>query len=84
MCEHGSVVTTSAEVCEGVNVGQPMGGDVAMEQPMISCVDSPWQVAVAKMDVLPVRPTIDRERLTPGVCMLENHSGIFWLVSHTG
>jgi hypothetical protein len=29
-------------------------------------------VAVAKMDALPVQPTIDCERLTPGVCMLDN------------
>jgi hypothetical protein len=36
------------------------------------------------MDALPARPTIDRERLTPGVCMLDNRSGIFWLVSPTG
>jgi hypothetical protein len=39
---------------------------------VISSVDSPWQVAVAKMDALPVQPTIDCERLTPGVCMLDN------------
>jgi hypothetical protein len=55
-----------------------------VEQPVISGVDSPWQAAVAKMDALPTRPTIDRERLTLGVCMLDNWSGIFWLVSPTG
>jgi hypothetical protein len=84
LCEHGNVAATSAEVCEGVDVGQPMAGDVAVEQPMISGVDSPWQAVVAKMDTLPSRPTIDRERLTPGVCMLDNRNGIFWLVSPTG
>jgi hypothetical protein len=42
LCEHGSVVATNAKVCEGVDVGQLMAGDVAMEQPMISGVDSPW------------------------------------------
>jgi hypothetical protein len=73
----------SAKVCEGVNVGQPVAGDVAVEQPMISSVDSPWQAAATKMDALPARPTIDRERLTPGVCMLDNQSGIFRLVSLT-
>ncbi|CAK9275493.1 unnamed protein product [Sphagnum jensenii] len=26
----------------------------------------PWQAAAAKMDALPIRPAIDRERLTPG------------------
>jgi hypothetical protein len=59
-------------VCEGVDLGQPVVGDVAVEQPVISGVDSPWQAAVAKMDALPARPTIECERLTPGVCMLDN------------
>jgi len=36
------------------------------------------------MDVLPARPAIGRERLTPGVCMLDNRNGIFRLVSPTG
>jgi hypothetical protein len=31
LCECGSVVVTNAEVCEGVDVGQPMVGDVAVE-----------------------------------------------------
>ncbi len=39
---------------------------------------------MAKMDALPVRPAIDRERLTPGVCMLDNRSGIFQLVNPMG
>ncbi len=60
MCECGSVVPTSAEVCEGVDVGQPVEGDVAIEQLVISGVDSPWQVAAVKMDALPTQPTIDR------------------------
>jgi hypothetical protein len=38
---------------------------------------------VTKMDALPTRPAIDCERLTPGVCMLDNQSGIFQLVSLT-
>ncbi len=42
LCEHGSVVATSVEVCEGVDVGQPVAGDVAVEEPEISGVDSPW------------------------------------------
>jgi hypothetical protein len=71
-------------VCEGVDVGQPVARDVTMEQPMISGVDSPWQVAAAKMDALQTRPTIDHERFTPGVCMLDNWSGIFQLGSPTG
>jgi hypothetical protein len=84
LSEHGSVVATSAEVCEGVDVGQLVAGDVVVEQPVVSSVDSPWQVVTAKMDALPARPTIDRERLTPGVCMLDNRSGIFRLVSPMG
>jgi hypothetical protein len=61
-----------------------VAGDVVVEQLVISGVDSPWQAAMAKMDALPARPTIDRERFTPDVCMLDNRNGIFWLVSPTG
>ncbi len=77
MCEHGSVAVTRVEVCEGVDVGQLVAGDVVMEQPVISSVDSPWQAAMAKMDTLPARLTIDHEKFTPDVCMLDNRSGIF-------
>jgi hypothetical protein len=49
-----------------------------------SSVESPWQAVVAKMDALSARPTIDHERLTHGVCMLDNRSGIFRLVNPTG
>jgi hypothetical protein len=77
LCECGSVVITSIEVCEGVDVGQPVAGDVAVEQPVILGVDNPWQAAATKMDALPFRPAIDRERLTPGVYMLDNWSGSF-------
>ncbi len=84
MCERESVAATSAEVCEGVDVGQPVARDVVVEQPMISGVDSPWQAMGAKMDALLTRPAIDRERLTPCVCMLDNRSGIFRLVSPIG
>jgi hypothetical protein len=51
---------------------------------VISNVDSPWQATTTKMDALPAQPTIDRERLTPGVCMLDNRSGIFRLMSPMG
>ncbi len=77
MCECGSVVATNAEVCEGVDVGQLVVGDVVVEQPMILGVDSPWHAAMAKMDTLLAWLTIDWDRLTPGVCMLDNRSGIF-------
>jgi hypothetical protein len=36
------------------------------------------------MDALLAQPTINRERLTPGICMLDNLSGIFQLVSPMG
>ncbi len=42
LCERGNVAATSAKVCEGVDVGQLVAKDVAMEQPVISGVDSPW------------------------------------------
>jgi hypothetical protein len=53
LCERGSVVVMNVEVCEGVDVGQPVAGDVTMEQLMISGVDSPWQATTTKMDALP-------------------------------
>jgi hypothetical protein len=84
LCERGSVAGTNVEVCEGVDVGQLVARDVTMEQAVILGVDSPWQATAAKMDTLPARPAIDHERLTPGVCMLDNWSGTFQLVSPTG
>jgi len=84
LCERGSVVATSAEVCEGVDVGQLVVGDVVVEQPVVLGVDSPWQVVAAKMDALLAQPAINHESLTLGVCMLDNRSGIFRLVSPTG
>jgi hypothetical protein len=41
LCECGNVATTSVEVCEGVDVGQHVAGDVVVEQLVISDVDSP-------------------------------------------
>ncbi|PTQ44536.1 hypothetical protein MARPO_0020s0163, partial [Marchantia polymorpha] len=38
----------------------------------------------ARMEYLPARPAIDRERVVPGVCMVDNRSGVFRLVSATG
>jgi hypothetical protein len=81
LCEHGRVVATNVEVYEGVDVGQLVVGDVAVGQFVISSVDSPWEATMAKMDAFLVRPAIDRERLIPSVCMLDNRSGIFRLVS---
>ncbi len=39
-------------MCEGVDVGQPIARDVAMEQPVLSGVHNAWQAMVAKMDTL--------------------------------
>jgi hypothetical protein len=41
LCEHGGVIATNVEVCEGVDVRQPMVEDVVVEQPLISNVDNP-------------------------------------------
>ncbi len=41
LCEGGSVAAMNVEVCEGVDVGQPVAGDVDVEQLVISGVDSP-------------------------------------------
>ncbi|BBM98527.1 hypothetical protein Mp_1g14190 [Marchantia polymorpha subsp. ruderalis] len=38
----------------------------------------------ARMESLPARPAIDRESIVPGVCMVDNQSGLFRFVSSTG
>ncbi|BBN08889.1 hypothetical protein Mp_4g15290 [Marchantia polymorpha subsp. ruderalis] len=43
-----------------------------------------WQAAAARMEFLPARPAIDREGILPGVCMVDNRSGVFRLMSATG
>ncbi len=53
LCECESVVATSAEVCEGVDVGQLVAADVVVEQPVVLGVDSFWQAVAIKMDALP-------------------------------
>jgi hypothetical protein len=42
LCKCRSVVATSAEVCDSIDVGRHVAGDVVVEQPVISGVDSPW------------------------------------------
>ncbi len=67
----GMLLVTIAKVYEGVDVGQLVAGDV-VEQLVILSVDNPWQVVTTKMDTLLTWLAIDPERLTPGVCMLDN------------
>ncbi|BBN08134.1 hypothetical protein Mp_4g09160 [Marchantia polymorpha subsp. ruderalis] len=76
LCERGSINATSAEI------GETIGEELSSTTP--SSDESTWQAAAARMESLPARPAIDRERVVPGVCMVDNRSGVFRLVSATG
>ncbi|OAE34633.1 hypothetical protein AXG93_3267s1000 [Marchantia polymorpha subsp. ruderalis] len=76
LCERGSITATSAEI------GETIGEELSSTTP--SSDESTWQAAAARMESLPARPAIDRERVVPGVCMVDNRSGVFRLVSATG
>ncbi|PTQ31359.1 hypothetical protein MARPO_0112s0017 [Marchantia polymorpha] len=76
LCERGSITATSAEI------GETIGEELSSTTP--SSDESTWQAAAARMEFLPARPAIDRERVVPGVCMVDNQSGVFRLVSATG
>ncbi|OAE23721.1 hypothetical protein AXG93_4776s1030 [Marchantia polymorpha subsp. ruderalis] len=73
LCERGSITATSAEIgetiCEKLSSTTP------------SSDESTWQAAAARMESLPARPANDRERVILGVCMMDNWSGVFCLVS---
>ncbi|BBN20292.1 hypothetical protein Mp_8g17980 [Marchantia polymorpha subsp. ruderalis] len=75
-CEHGRVAATSAEIREDT-VEDPSSTSTLFEE-------MTWQAAEARMESLPARPAIDRESIVPGVCMVDNRSGLFRLVSSTG
>ncbi|PTQ47194.1 hypothetical protein MARPO_0008s0049 [Marchantia polymorpha] len=75
-CEHGRVAATSAEIREDT-VEDPSSTSTLFEE-------TTWQAAAARMESLPARPAIDRESIVPGVCMVDNRSGLFRLVSSTG
>ncbi|BBN19983.1 hypothetical protein Mp_8g15430 [Marchantia polymorpha subsp. ruderalis] len=75
-CEHGRVAATSAEIREDT-VEDPSSMSALFEE-------TTWQAAAARMESLPARPAIDRESIVPGVCMVDNRSGLFRLVSSTG
>ncbi|PTQ28729.1 hypothetical protein MARPO_0156s0026, partial [Marchantia polymorpha] len=73
LCERGSITATSTEI------GETIGEELSSTTP--SSDESTWQAAAARMESLPARPAIDRERVVPGVCMVDNRSGVFRLVS---
>ncbi|BBN08011.1 hypothetical protein Mp_4g08060 [Marchantia polymorpha subsp. ruderalis] len=75
LCECGSVSATSAEIREGTVEEQ-------LSTPTLRDEKS-WQAAAAKMELLPARPAIDRKSIVLGVCMMDNRSGLFHLVSST-
>ncbi|BBN08850.1 hypothetical protein Mp_4g14970 [Marchantia polymorpha subsp. ruderalis] len=75
-CERGRVIAMSAEIREDTVEG-PSSTSTLFEE-------TTWQAAAARMESLPARPAIHRESIVPSVCMVDNRSGIFRLVSSTG
>ncbi|PTQ34011.1 hypothetical protein MARPO_0084s0073, partial [Marchantia polymorpha] len=75
-CERARVATTSAEISEDT-VEDPSSTSTLFKE-------TTWQAAAARMESLPARPAIDRESIVPGVCMVDNRSDLFRLVSSTG
>ncbi|BBM99382.1 hypothetical protein Mp_1g20910 [Marchantia polymorpha subsp. ruderalis] len=75
LCERGSVTATSAEIREGIVGEQPSTHTLRDE--------TTWQAATPGMELLPARSTIDRERIVPYVCMMDNQSSLFCLVNST-
>ncbi|BBN03753.1 hypothetical protein Mp_2g26090 [Marchantia polymorpha subsp. ruderalis] len=74
-CERGRVTATSAEIRKDT-VEELFSTSTLFEE-------TTWQAATARMKSLPARPAIDRESIVPGVCMVDNMSGLFCLVSST-
>ncbi|OAE25290.1 hypothetical protein AXG93_4620s1030 [Marchantia polymorpha subsp. ruderalis] len=74
--ERGRITATSAKIRE----------DTVEELSSTSTLfkEMTWQAAAARMKSLPARPAIDRERIVSRVCMVDNRSGIFCLMSFTG
>lgn len=75
LCERRRVTATSAEICEAT--GEEQSFTITLSD------ESTWQAALARMESLPARPAIDCERIVPRVCMMDNRSGLFCLVSTT-
>ncbi|PTQ39138.1 hypothetical protein MARPO_0047s0110 [Marchantia polymorpha] len=76
LCERGSIPATSAGI--GETIGEELSSTTS------SSDESTWQAAAARMESLPARLAIDRERVVPGVCMVDNRSGVIRLVSAIG
>ncbi|OAE22174.1 hypothetical protein AXG93_3271s1170 [Marchantia polymorpha subsp. ruderalis] len=63
LCERGNVTITSAEIGEAIV--EELSSTTTLSD------ESTWQAAAARMEFLPARPAIDRERVVPGVCMVD-------------
>ncbi|BBN10962.1 hypothetical protein Mp_5g07960 [Marchantia polymorpha subsp. ruderalis] len=75
-CERGSAIATSVEIGEAIV--EELSSTTTLSD------ESTWQAAAARMEFLPTRPAIDRERVVLGVCMVDNWNGVFRLVSAAG
>ncbi|BBN15717.1 hypothetical protein Mp_7g00220 [Marchantia polymorpha subsp. ruderalis] len=75
-CERGRVAATSAEIREDT-VEDPSSTSTLFEE-------TTWQAAAARMEFLLACPAIDRESIVPGVCMVDNQSGLFRVLLDSG
>ncbi|OAE29984.1 hypothetical protein AXG93_669s1340 [Marchantia polymorpha subsp. ruderalis] len=71
-CERGSAIATSVEIGEAIV--EELSSTTTLSD------ESTWQAAAARMEFLPTRPAIDRERVVLGVCMVDNWNGVFRLI----
>jgi hypothetical protein len=81
-----SIFRRAAALCartQGTAMGAGVKEEVVVDQPSTSATkvsgDGAWQAVAAKMEDLPARPMVDRASFNPGVCMLDNQSGVFQL-----
>ncbi|BBM98434.1 hypothetical protein Mp_1g13510 [Marchantia polymorpha subsp. ruderalis] len=70
-CERGRIAATSAKIREDT-IEDPSSMSTLFEE-------TTWQAATARMESLPARPAIDRKNIVPGVCMVDNRTGLFRL-----
>lgn len=78
LCESGEVVASSTEVVGCGAVDQSENSRIR------TATSGPWQTTAARLDELSTRPAIERARLTPGVVMLDNTSGVFCMIGPSG